>query len=112
MGQWISCAFRVFKPSIFASLLDPDRGGQFSIHPEFDGAKCRQLYLPEALTLKLLVSQPYGSLVAAPIVLWPAGSDRRPGQLGLPVYVDPMPRLRFMPSCGWATLEEAGAFNG
>src|SRR5258708_4930018 len=45
------CFPRFDSPSVFASLLDPDRGGHFSLHPEFDGAKCRQLYLPDSNNL-------------------------------------------------------------
>lgn len=36
------------SPSVFAALLDPDRGGHFSIAPELNGARRRQLYLPDS----------------------------------------------------------------
>lgn len=42
------CFPRFDSPSIFASLLDPERGGFFSISPELDGARRRQLYLPDS----------------------------------------------------------------
>jgi len=40
------CFPRFDSPSIFAALLDPDRGGFFSIAPELDGVRNKQLYLP------------------------------------------------------------------
>jgi GH15 family glucan-1,4-alpha-glucosidase len=36
------------SPSVFASLLDPERGGSFRIAPELNGAKHKQLYLPDS----------------------------------------------------------------
>jgi GH15 family glucan-1,4-alpha-glucosidase len=36
------------SPSIFASLLDPERGGYFKIAPVLDDADRRQLYLPDS----------------------------------------------------------------
>jgi GH15 family glucan-1,4-alpha-glucosidase len=45
------CFPRFDSPSIFASLLDPERGGHFSIAPELDGARRRQLYLPDSNVL-------------------------------------------------------------
>ena len=40
------CAPRFDSPSIFAALLDPDRGGHASIRPENSDYVRRQLYLP------------------------------------------------------------------
>jgi GH15 family glucan-1,4-alpha-glucosidase len=45
------CLPRFDSPSIFAALLDADRGGRFSITPRLDGARCKQLYLPETNVL-------------------------------------------------------------
>lgn len=43
------CCFPRFdSPTIFASLLDRERGGFFQIEPQLDGAKLRQLYLPDS----------------------------------------------------------------
>ena len=42
------CFPRFDSPSIFASLLDPERGGFFSIAPELNGARNKQLYLPDS----------------------------------------------------------------
>ncbi len=42
------CFPRFDSPSIFAALLDPERGGRFQIAPELDHAKRKQLYLPDS----------------------------------------------------------------
>lgn len=39
------------SPSIFASILDKEKGGSFSISPTCDGMKHRQLYLPDTNVL-------------------------------------------------------------
>src|SRR6266436_1020200 len=35
------------SPTVFAALLDDERGGCFQIQPEFDNTRVRQLYLPD-----------------------------------------------------------------
>jgi GH15 family glucan-1,4-alpha-glucosidase len=42
------CFPRFDSPTIFASLLDAERGGSFRIDPALDGARHRQLYLPDS----------------------------------------------------------------
>jgi GH15 family glucan-1,4-alpha-glucosidase len=42
------CFPRFDSPSIFAALLDEERGGKFSIMPNLDGAHHKQLYLPDS----------------------------------------------------------------
>ncbi|TCR92058.1 GH15 family glucan-1,4-alpha-glucosidase [Rhizobium sp. BK376] len=39
------------SPSVFAALLDPDRGGAFEIRPVIDGARVIQMYIPESNVL-------------------------------------------------------------
>lgn len=39
------------SPSVFASLLDDERGGRFELAPVLDGARHRQLYLPDTNVL-------------------------------------------------------------
>ncbi|TDH28620.1 glycoside hydrolase family 15 protein [Segetibacter sp. 3557_3] len=39
------------SPSIFAALLDRDKGGQFKVNPLFDEQKTKQLYLPDTNVL-------------------------------------------------------------
>jgi GH15 family glucan-1,4-alpha-glucosidase len=38
-------------PTVFAALLDPDRGGHFRVAPALDGARRRQQYLPDTNVL-------------------------------------------------------------
>ncbi len=46
------CSFPKFdSPTIFAALLDKDRGGRFSIHPTLDDVSYKQLYLPDTNVL-------------------------------------------------------------
>jgi GH15 family glucan-1,4-alpha-glucosidase len=45
------CWPRFDSPSIFASLLDDERGGCFELTPVLDGARHRQLYLPDTNVL-------------------------------------------------------------
>ena len=39
------------SPSVFAAMLDADRGGRFQIAPRFDDAAHQQLYLPDTNVL-------------------------------------------------------------
>src|SRR5215210_637012 len=48
--DWFCCP-RFDSPSIFASLLDHDRGGHFRIGPEGDDYVARQLYFPDTAIL-------------------------------------------------------------
>jgi GH15 family glucan-1,4-alpha-glucosidase len=42
---------RFDSPTVFAALLDPEKGGFFCIQPELDGENSKQLYLPETNVL-------------------------------------------------------------
>jgi GH15 family glucan-1,4-alpha-glucosidase len=50
MIDWYCCP-RFDSPSIFASILDADRGGHFGISPDCDGWSSKQLYLPDTHVL-------------------------------------------------------------
>ena len=45
------CCPRFDSPSVFASLLDAERGGYFSIKPATDGYVTKQLYFPDTAML-------------------------------------------------------------
>ena len=45
------CSPRFDSPSVFAALLDDKRGGRFQLAPVLDGARLRQLYLPDTSVL-------------------------------------------------------------
>ena len=48
--DWYCCP-RFDSPSVFAAMLDADRGGRFRIAPEHDGWTSKQLYLPDTNVL-------------------------------------------------------------
>ena len=48
--DWYCCP-RFDSPSVFAALLDADRGGRFRISPAGDGWTSKQLYLPDTNVL-------------------------------------------------------------
>ncbi len=39
------------SPTVFAALLDPQRGGSFSLRPELEGMQCKQMYAAESNVL-------------------------------------------------------------
>src|SRR5436305_8242009 len=54
------CAPRFDSPSVFASLLDADRGGFYKIAPDRDDYVTRQLYLPDTAILVTRFMTPDG----------------------------------------------------
>src|SRR5438105_4611143 len=57
--DWLCCP-RFDSPSIFAALLDPDRGGHCSISPLGERCVSRQLYLPDTAVLVTRFMAPSG----------------------------------------------------
>jgi GH15 family glucan-1,4-alpha-glucosidase len=45
------CCPRFDSPSVFAAILDAEKGGSFRIAPESDGWSSKQLYLPDTAVL-------------------------------------------------------------
>jgi GH15 family glucan-1,4-alpha-glucosidase len=54
------CAPRFDSPTVFASLLDAEKGGAFAIAPALEGARSRQLYLPDTNVLLTRFMAPAG----------------------------------------------------
>jgi hypothetical protein len=54
------CAPRFDSPTVFGSLLDAEKGGSFSIAPALEGARSRQLYLPDTNVLLTRFMAPAG----------------------------------------------------
>src|SRR3954451_23080047 len=48
--DWYCCP-RFDSPSVFAALLDADRGGRFGISPDGEESTAKQLYLPDTAVL-------------------------------------------------------------
>ena len=57
--DWFCCP-RFDSPSVFASLLDADRGGRFRIAAEGDDVVVRQLYFPDTAILVTRFMTPDG----------------------------------------------------
>jgi GH15 family glucan-1,4-alpha-glucosidase len=57
--DWL-CYPRFDSPSIFAAILDHDKGGSFRIAPATDGVKYKQLYWPETNVLVTRFLSPEG----------------------------------------------------
>jgi GH15 family glucan-1,4-alpha-glucosidase len=57
--DWFCCP-RFDSPSVFASLLDAERGGHFKIAPDRDDYVTRQLYLPDTAILVTRFMTPDG----------------------------------------------------
>jgi GH15 family glucan-1,4-alpha-glucosidase len=57
--DWFCCP-RFDSPSVFASLLDADKGGHFRIAPDRDDYVARQLYLPDTAILVTRFMTPDG----------------------------------------------------
>src|SRR5437867_408653 len=54
------CFPRFDSPSVFASLLDQERGGHFRLAPELEDARLKQLYLPDSNILLTRFLSPDG----------------------------------------------------
>jgi len=57
--DWYCCP-RFDSPSVFAAILDADRGGLFRISPDCDGWSSTQLYLPDTNVLITRFLMPEG----------------------------------------------------
>jgi GH15 family glucan-1,4-alpha-glucosidase len=75
--DWFCCP-RFDSPSIFAALLDRERGGYFSIQPAEPGAISRQLYVPGTAIMltRFMTDDGVGELVDFMPVVHGAPTDR------------------------------------
>ena len=82
--DWFCCP-RFDSPSVFASLLDAERGGHFRIAPEAEHYVTRQLYFPDTAMLITRFMTPEGvgevvdfmpvagTILVAELVTWSYG---------------------------------------
>jgi GH15 family glucan-1,4-alpha-glucosidase len=72
------CCPRFDSPSVFASLLDSERGGYFSIKPAADGYVTRQLYFPDTAMLitRFMTNDGVGEVLDFMPVIEGAPTDR------------------------------------
>ncbi|MFE4335550.1 glycoside hydrolase family 15 protein [Streptomyces sp. NPDC056831] len=73
--DWFA-APRFDSPSIFAALLDHDRGGYFRLAPEGTDAACKQLYYPDTAVLMTRFMSPDG--VGEVVDFMPPDQTRNP----------------------------------
>jgi GH15 family glucan-1,4-alpha-glucosidase len=75
--DWFCCP-RFDSPSVFASLLDHDRGGHFRIGPDRDDYVSRQLYFPDTAILitRFMTSDGVGEVVDFMPILEGKATDR------------------------------------
>src|SRR5207248_3690922 len=75
--DWFCCP-RFDSPSVFASLLDADRGGFFRIAPDTDDYGCRQLYFPDTAMLitRFMTADGVGEVTDFMPVAGPTPTDR------------------------------------
>src|SRR3954452_3458836 len=75
--DWFCCP-RFDSPSVFASLLDAQRGGHFAIRPDTDGYVTKQLYLPGTAILitRFLTPDGVGEVVDFMPVITGEATDR------------------------------------
>ncbi len=75
--DWFCCP-RFDSPSVFASLLDADKGGHFQIAPEQTDYVTKQLYFPETaiLVTRFMTADGVGELVDFMPVLTGRATDR------------------------------------
>ena len=93
------CCPRFDSPSVFASLLDRDNGGQFRIGPEGDDYVARQLYFPRHRHPDHPVHDPRGGRRGARL-----HADRRPPPGQRPAPAGPggavcRGQMRFVAEC-------------
>src|SRR3712207_1415647 len=76
--DWFCCP-RFDSPSIFASLLDHDRGGHFRVGPDRDDYVSRQLYFPDTAILitRFMTPDGVGEVVDFMPVLGGEATDHR-----------------------------------
>ncbi len=75
--DWFCCP-RFDSPSVFASLLDADKGGHFQIAPERTDYVTKQLYFPDSaiLVTRFMTAEGVGELVDFMPVLTGRATDR------------------------------------
>ena len=77
--DWYCCP-RFDSPSVFASILDAEKGGFWAVHPDHDDWLSRQLYLPDTNVLLTRFSSPEGVVELAdfmPVAEQPSWSDEQ-----------------------------------
>lgn len=116
--EWL-CLPRFDSPSVFAALLDPERGGHFGLEPEGDGVETRMGYLPNTNVLHTEVRGATGSFEIydyAPRIPVGLGVEApvEVHRVVLPRSGNPLVRVRFdpRPDYGRATVRLVQVADG
>ncbi len=75
------CWPKLDSPSLFAAILDPERGGAFRLAPEMDDAVTRQIYLPDNNVLSTRWLSPQASVEVLDLMVVSDGRDADPPRL-------------------------------
>jgi GH15 family glucan-1,4-alpha-glucosidase len=106
------CAPRFDSPTVFAALLDAEKGGAFELAPALDGARRRQLYLPDTNVLLTRFMGPEG--VAEITDFMPVGDSgaRRVVRRAKAVRGDIRFRMRCAPRFNYGKTPHAAVLEG
>jgi GH15 family glucan-1,4-alpha-glucosidase len=111
--DWYCCP-RFDSPSVFAAILDADRGGLFRIGPDGDGWTSKQLYLPDTnvLITRFLMADGVGEVQDFMVPAHPGRLIRRVVAVRGEVrfVVDVAPRFDYARAGHEVALTEHGAF--
>jgi GH15 family glucan-1,4-alpha-glucosidase len=106
------CPVRFDAPSVFAALLDKDRGGYFRIAPAHEGWKSRQLYFPDTniLITRFLSEEGVAEVIDFMPVMSPGDGGRdRIVRTVLGVRGDPTLRVEVDPRFDYGRVEHQAA---
>jgi GH15 family glucan-1,4-alpha-glucosidase len=90
------CFPRFDSPTVFAALLDPEKGGRFKLAPTLEGTRRKQLYLPDSNILLTRFLAQDGVAEVPDFMSLPLDPPRSAHRLGLPALAGT--RLRHLGS--------------
>jgi len=109
--DWL-CMPRFDSPSVFAAILDDERGGRFSIRPRAEGARSEQIYWPD--TNVLVTRHHTGAGTVEVVDFMPVDEAEQDGIAGQVVRVcraiggEVELRVRCEPACDYGRAETKG----
>jgi GH15 family glucan-1,4-alpha-glucosidase len=100
------CFPRFDSPSVFAAILDDEKGGRFNVSPAIDGVKSKQVYWPDTnvLLMRFLSSAGIAEVIDYMPVVRRRGDLDGASQSGLVVSGPPSPRTEALVENGVASV--------
>jgi GH15 family glucan-1,4-alpha-glucosidase len=95
--DWL-CVPRFDSPSVFAAILDDEKGGRFKIAPVGDDVTCKQFYWPETNILITRFLGPHGAAELTDFM--PSGAQSRAASTASNSY-DASPRFEASSDSTW-----------